>query len=141
MARRGRGKRSSVVRRRRRGNGRLLAGSASEPALLRHSEALVVSLRGHASPSPASRACAMGGGCGPLGRHCPAEVECLVNRLGGLRCRLRAIVKIDAVFAGQAGDGDPELAQLGRCDLERGGGQVVHAQGLAHNRRSGKFAA
>jgi hypothetical protein len=80
MARRGRGKRSDVVRRRLRGDGRLSAGARAELPHVRQAEAFVVGFRGHASPSPASRAYAIGCGCGPLGRHRPAEVECGLDR-------------------------------------------------------------
>jgi hypothetical protein len=39
-------------------------------------------------------------------------------------------VKIDAVFAGQAGEVDAELAQLGRRHLERGGVRSIIVNGL-----------
>ena len=49
--------------------------------------------------------------------------------------RVRAIAEIDAILTGQAGEGDPERAQLSGGQLERGRGLVAgHASGL---RRAG----
>ena len=93
----------------------------------------------HASrPSPASRACAMGCGCGPLGRHDSAEFKRLgqgLDRLGG---RPGAALEIDAVLAGQPGEGDPEPAELGGCQIERGGGLGHASKVLADNGDSAK---
>jgi hypothetical protein len=86
-------------------------------------EALIVSLGRHAAGSPAaSRACAMGRSLGPLSRHGSAGGKRLVEGFEGARRRLSAVLKIDAVLARQAGEGDPELAQLGGGKLEGGGG-------------------
>jgi hypothetical protein len=123
------------VRRRLSRGGEFPKGAGAEPPHLRQAQAFVVGFRGHASRSPASRALAFGGaGLGPLGRHDPAGGKRLVERFGDLRRRVGAVLEINAVLAGQAGEGDPEPAQLCRRDLERGGGQVVHVNRSASDR-------
>jgi hypothetical protein len=82
--------------------------------------------------SPAARASAIARCVGPLCRHSPAGCKRQVEGFDGARCRLRAVAEIDAIFAGQAGEGDPEPAQLGRRQLEEGRGPVtIHLSGIA----------
>ena len=87
-----------------------------------HSHALVVSLGRHAAASPALAA---GGSCRrwPLRCHAAAEFKRLVQSLDHARGRVRSIVEIDAVFAGKAGERDPEPAQFGDGQLEGGRGR------------------
>ena len=56
--------------------------------------------------------------CWRIGRQLAAKLKGLVQCLRDARCRVLAVSIIHAVFAGQAGKGDPEPAQLGGGQLE-----------------------
>jgi hypothetical protein len=55
-----------------------------------------------------------------LGRHAATECKGLIQCLDGARGRVAGVVKIDAILARQAGEGDPERAQLRSGQLEGG---------------------
>jgi hypothetical protein len=110
----------------------MLGARSKSPHVLLTKAAIVGFRRSWPAVLSPARASAIARCVGPLCRHSPAGCKRLVERFDGARCRLRAVAEIDAVFAGQAREGDPERAQLGRRQLEEGRGPVaVHLFGIA----------
>jgi len=76
--------------------------SAKLPHVL-SSERAVVSLRRARAIAPADRLYGR-----PVGRHDTANSERQVERVRDLRRAVAGVAIVDAIFTGQAGEGDPE---------------------------------